>query len=380
MKKGLKFSYVDNQGHIEWNTELSPKIDNWFKKLNSETRFNGNVLVAVHGKVIYSNSCGYANYENKDTLSLENSFQIGSLSKPFTALAIMMLKERGLLNYDDDVKKYLIHFPYSGITIRHLLGHRSGLANYNYFCDEYTDRETIIYNDDVLRLICDSIPAIYDPPNTRFDYCNTNYVLLASIVEKVSKTPFETFMKKEIFYKAGMLNTKIMVNGKTRRLYKAALGYHYKWLKAPLTYQDGVIGDKGIYTTVFDLWKWNQALDSNIFVKKETLEEAFQPAVIEGRENKLYGLGWRLKTNIDGSKLVYHGGWWRGFNALFVKDLKNDAVYIMLCNVRTRAIFYYLRELMGIVDPVRHKMQDQADSLYLNQFKTIDSVKTDTDF
>jgi len=363
----------------EWDSDLSPKIDEWFKKLYTETRFNGNVLVAKGGHVIYQNFAGYSNYEIKDTLSLENRFQTGSLSKPFTAMAIMILKERGLINYNDDVKKYIPGFPYNGITIKLLLSHRSGLPNYNYFCDAYTDRETTIYNKDVIRLMIDSIPATYEIPNEHFNYCNTNFVLLASIVEKVSNVPFPEFMKKEIFDRAGMKSTRILISGKQDRIYKAATGYHYKWLPAPLTYQDGVFGDKGVYTTVADLWRWNLALEGNLLVKKETLEEAFKPMQIGQKGTKNYGLGWRLKTNIDSSMLVYHSGWWRGFNALFVKDIKNDAVFVILSNIHTSSIYFYFRDLLGIIDPVRQNKQLLMDSLYMKQAGLKDSLKTDID-
>jgi CubicO group peptidase (beta-lactamase class C family) len=366
---------------VQWDSVLSPGIDNWFKKLNADSRFNGNLLVGKDGKVIYKNFCGYSNFDLKDTLSLNHRFQIASVSKTFTSMAILILKERGLINYTDEVSKYIPGFPYQGVTIKQLLSHRSGLPNYNYFCDEYTDKETIIYNNDVVRLMIDSIPAVYYQPNTNFNYCNTNYVILASIVERISQVPFEDFLRKEIFLKAGMKNTKQMINGRQNRLFMAATGYHFRWQKAELTYQDGVVGDKGVYTTIEDLWRWNLALENNILVRKETLAEAFEPAQIGEMSNKNYGLGWRLKTSLDGSKFVFHTGWWRGFNSLFLKDIKNDAVYIILSNVKTRAFYTMIQELLGIIDPVRRQMQIESDSLYLNKLNgQKDTVNLDMEF
>jgi CubicO group peptidase (beta-lactamase class C family) len=356
-----------SQIKVCWDEKLSPQIDEWFKKLYKTSRFNGNILVAKHGKVIYENFYGYANYQLKDTLSLEHRFQTGSVSKVFTSMAILILKERGLIGFDDPVTKYIDNFPYKGVTIRLLMSHRSGLPNYNYFCDAYTDRETVIYNKDVVKLMIDSVPAAYYPPNERFNYCNTNFILLAYIVERISGMPFEDFARKEIFDKAGMFHTRIFINGKQARISKAATGYLFPWTVALTTYQDGVSGDKGVYTTVEDLWKWNCALDSNLLVKRKTLEEAFTPASPEKKGTKNYGLGWRLNTGIDGSKFVYHTGWWRGFNALFLKDLKNDAVFVILSNVRTRSLYAMFPELLGIVDPVRRKMQVDSDSLYMKK-------------
>ncbi len=374
--EAIKLKNPFSKLEVVWDNDLSPKIDKWFIELYSATRFNGGLLVAKNGKVIYHNCYGYANFQKKDTLTLKHTFQTGSVSKPFTAIAIMILKERGLLNYKDKVTKYLAGFPYPEITIWQLLTHRSGLGNYNYFCDEFTDKETIINNDDVLKLMTDTVPAPYFHPNERFDYCNTNYVILASIVEKVAKVPFSDFMKKEVFEKVGMKSTWIFENGKPFRKPFKATGYHYQWEVALPTYQDGVVGDKNIYTRLTDLWKWNNALENNKLLKKETLEEAFQPTSFEKETNENYGYGWRLKTMIDSSKLIYHGGWWRGFNMLFIKDKKNDTVIILFSNVRTSAIYAKYPELMGIIDPARYQKRLEADSLYLQQKQLQDSIAT----
>ncbi len=353
----------------------TPKIDQWFKNLYTTSRFTGNVLVAKDGVILYKNSYGYANYASKDTLTIEHKFQIGSVSKQFTSMAIMILKEKGLLNYQDNVKKFIADFPYDNITIYQLLTHRSGLSNYNYFSDEYTDKETTIYNKDVVRMIIDSVPLPYYQPNYRFNYCNTNYVLLAEIAERVSGMPFEKFVKKEIFEKAGMQNSQVFIKGKQERIYKAATGYHFKWLVAQHSYQDGVTGDKGIYTTVEDLFRWDKALYANIIVNKSTLDEAFSPAQPEKKGNSNYGFGWRLKTCIDGSRLIFHGGWWRGFNALFVRDLKNKVTIIILSNIRTKSISSSFKELLGIFDPTRQQEQiDLEEKLAALKKETPDSI------
>ncbi len=341
----------------QFDSVKTPKIDQWFKKLYTTSRFMGNILVAQKGVILYENSYGYANYAYKDTLTIAHKFQIGSVSKQFTSMAIMILKERGLLDYQDNIKKYIPNFPYDRITIYQLLTHRSGLSNYNYFSDEYTDKETTIYNKDVVKMIIDSVPLPYYLPNTKFNYCNTNYVLLAEIVERVSGIPFEKFVKKEIFQKAGMLNSQIFVKEKQERIYKAATGYHFKWLVAQHSYQDGVTGDKGVYTSVEDLFRWDRALYENTLVKKSTLDEAFLPAQPEKKGNLNYGFGWRLRTCIDGSKLIFHGGWWRGFNALFIRDIKNELTIIILSNIHTRSISNLYKELLGIFDPARRQEQ-----------------------
>ncbi|RLD69905.1 MAG: serine hydrolase, partial [Bacteroidetes bacterium] len=154
----------------QYDSIQTPKIHQWFKNLYSTSRFTGNILVAQNGIIVYENSYGYANYALKDTLTLEHKFQIGSVSKQFTSMAIMILKEKDLLDYQDNIKRYIPHFPYENITIYQLLTHRSGLSNYNYFSDEYTDKETTIYNKDVVNMIIDSVPLPYYQPNFKFNY------------------------------------------------------------------------------------------------------------------------------------------------------------------------------------------------------------------
>ena len=134
-------------------------------------------------------------------------------------------------------------------------------------------------------MIVDSIPLPYYPPNKGFHYCNTNYVLLAEIVERVSGITFEKFVKNEIFKKAGMLNSQIYIKEKQERICNAATGYHFKWLVAQHSYQDGVTGDKGIYTTIEDLFRWDMALYNNKLVKNSTLNKAFLPAQPEKKGN-----------------------------------------------------------------------------------------------
>ena len=358
----------------QYDSIISPKIDRWFQKLYKTSRFNGNILVAKDGVILYENSYGFANFAHRDSLTIKHKFQIGSVSKQFTAMAIMILKERKLLDYHDDIKKFIPDFPYKGITVYQLLTHRSGLPNYNYFSDEYTDKETTIYNADVVNMMVDSVPLPYYQPNQGFHYCNTNYALLAEIVERVSKIPFEHFLKTEVFNKAGMHNSMVYVKDKQDRLYKAATGYHFKWLVAKHSYQDGVTGDKGVYTTVEDLLRWDKALYNNKLVSRETLQEAFLPAQPEKKGNSNYGFGWRIRKCIDGSELIFHGGWWRGFNALFMRDIKNKVTIIILSNIRTRSFSQSYRELLGFFDPIR--LQERIDfEVKLNALK---EQKTDS--
>jgi len=342
-------------------------LNDYFKKLRSNGRFNGAILVAQSGKVIYRNYSGYL-YKNKksnDTLNFNSRFQIGSASKSFTAASIMLLKDRGLIKYDDDVKTYIQEFPYAGITVRMLLSHRSGLSNYIYFTEEYTDRNTLISNEDVMKLMVTHKPESYYSPNEGFHYCNTNYMLLALIVERVSKLPFKTFVKNEIFTPLHMDSSFVYDPFSKDTLFNVATGYHYQWNEALHVYQDGVTGDKNVYTTINDLLKWDQSFYSASILKKETIEEALQPSSKERKGQRNYGFGFRLLKVDSTNYISYHGGWWRGFNALFMRDPKNKFTIIIFSNVRTNSALAY-SEILDILEPTRQKadvsIEEQANS------------------
>lgn len=316
------------------------EIDAYFQKLHNRRGFNGNVLVAKKGKIIYQNSFGWADYLYKDSLDINSRFQLASVSKPLTATAILMLYDNKKLKLDDDIRKYLPNFPNQGITVKMLLTHRSGLNNYQYFCDEVWDRNKPIYNDDVIKLYAQHKPAPYSKPGTTFFYCNTNYMLLASIIEKVSGKSYTSFMQDEIFRPLGMNNTIIYSKAKDKKVPTKVWGYDRVWRRSVVpNYLDGVVGDKGAYSTVRDLYVFDQALNEGLLLKKSTLALAYH-AYSESKRHKHfnYGLGWRLFMGDNGNDVIYHTGWWHGFQNIFVRDVKHDITIVILSNMFNGAI------------------------------------------
>jgi CubicO group peptidase (beta-lactamase class C family) len=312
------------------------QLDTLFQSKVKHYHFNGNVLIAQNGKVIYEKCFGYEDFKAKKLLTPSSSFQLASSSKPMTAAAIMILKERGKLDYSDDIKKFIPTFPYDGITIRMLLNHRSGLPNYEYFMEGYvSDHNTPLSNEDVLRIMIEKKPAIYSKPNKHFSYNNSNYLLLAVVVERASGTDFRSFMKKEVFVPCGMASTFIP-NRRVDTLRKCETcnyqGGAQKWTLAKFNFLDGVLGDKGIYSTMEDLFRFERAMAGNKLLKAETLEEAYTGGSHEKNGNRNYGFGWRLTDMPDGSKLIYHNGWWHGYNSVFMRRPKDQSTVIVLCN------------------------------------------------
>jgi CubicO group peptidase (beta-lactamase class C family) len=305
-------------------------IDSFFKVMAYRQRFNGNVLIAHDGKVLFSGSFGYANYKQKTSLTDSTEFQLGSVSKQFTAAAIMMLKEKGKLKYDDSIQNFFPDFPYHGITVRMLLDHRSGLPNYMYLCSAINKSETgFVDNMQVVQYLTERKPPRYFKPDQRFNYSNTNYCLLAAIVEEISGTSFSSFMKKNAFEPLHMNQTYIYDKDDTL-IPNRAQGYNANYHKSGVDFLDGVAGDKGVYSTIWDMLKWDQALYGNKIVKQTTLKEAFKP---HGRwvRSHNYGFGWWLKP-FGGDTLTYHDGWWHGFNCAFIRDRKYHNTIIVLSN------------------------------------------------
>ncbi|MHC2993351.1 beta-lactamase, partial [Pontibacter sp. HJ8] len=318
--------------------------------------FNGTVLVTKYDQIVYKGAFGYADFKSKDTLTTQTVFQLASVSKQFTAMAIMMLKEQGKLHYDDSVQQYIPDFPYKGITIRQLLTHRSGLPNYTYFSDElWPDSKVDLTNDDVLSLMALHQPKIYYKPDVRFDYSNTGYSLLATVVEKASGLPFATYMQQHIFEPLKMTNTYTFSHALADQTGRVATGHIGGRRKRAPDYLDTVLGDKGMYSTVEDLYKWDQALYTQRLVSRETLEEAFKGASVINNKTEAYGFGWRIRQVDSGDTVVYHGGLWHGFNTYLLRNPKDHSAIIVLSNL-TNGSLNHMKEVRRFLYPPRPAM------------------------
>ena len=347
--------------------ELASQLESIINNLHKKKGFNGTVLVTKYDQVVYKGAFGFADFHRKDSLSTETAFQLASVSKQFTAMAIMMLKEKGKLHYDDSVQQYIPDFPYKGITIRQLLTHRSGLSNYTYFSDQlWPDRKQPMTNDDVLNMMTEHQPEVYAQPNARFDYSNTGYCLLASIAEKASGVSFATFLQKNIFEPLKMTQTFTFNDSVTAQTVKVATGHTGGKRKRTPDYLDTVLGDKGIYSTVEDLYKWDQALYTQKLVKQETLEEAFTGSGVKKRRNtEDYGFGWRIRELDSGDTVVYHAGLWHGYTTFLLRNPKDHSAFIVLSNLPNGSLKQLkddLQEFLYPVQPVRTAKRNKKPS------------------
>lgn len=311
--------------------------------------FNGSILIAKNGVIVYEEYMGYKNLRTKDTLTPQTPLQIASTSKTMTAAAVLQLVQQGKLSLDATVAEFFPGFPYPDISVKMLLNHRSGLPEYLYFFEKHGwNRNAYATNNDVINGLMTWKPGRASRANTRFDYCNTNFALLASIVEKVSGVSFPQYMKEYIFEPLHMNHTFVFTMADTAR---AAPSYNWNGSEWPLDFSDGVYGDKNVYSTPQDLLKWDQALYTEQVVSKQLLDSAFTPYSHEKPGLHNYGLGWRLLVYPHGKKVVYHNGRWHGFNSAFTRLTDEQVTIIMLVNKFNRGIYQTARKMYNTFGP-----------------------------
>lgn len=332
-------------GIQSFTEQIAGQIDSFYRKRVKNDHFNGCVMVAKDGKPIYSAAFGYGNLTFKDTLTVQSSIQLASVSKTFTSTAILMLAEQGFLSLDDSVQKFFPDFPYQGITVDLLLSHRTGLPDYTYWDKSFLGLTANQYltNEGLMNVLATKKPAVRCRPDHMFIYCNTNYAILASIVEKVTGVTFRQFMHDAVFAPLGMSNSYVFAPEEGGTC--CTISYDSKgrvWRDCPA---DGVVGDKGIYSSVEDMLKWDNALRTGLLLKDETLQEAYKPRSLDRYSfakdrTRNYGYGWRMTKQPDKSYLIYHNGFWHGSNNVFARDLKDGFTIIVLGNKSNNANYW----------------------------------------
>lgn len=346
---GMIIISCNNNNKSKVNNHLFPfrglskieKLDFSSKALNIYNsilgnEFSGGILIAKNGEIVFEKYNGFINFKEKEHIKSSTPIHIASISKPITALAILQLVEKKLISLDDTIQKFFPSFPYQNITVLHLLNHRSGLPNYLYFMDTAWRASTkFVTNNDVLQFMIKNQPAAYSNPNTVFHYCNTNYVLLAIIVESVTHQFFPNYIKENIFKPIGMQNSFVININDTSNYVPS-----YQFNNIPYTLEsfDCVYGDKNVYSTVRDLWLLDKALYNNSIISKNTFNIATTAYSNETKGNKNYGLGWRLFLK-NNDTVIYHGGWWHGNNSLFTRLIKDTATVITLGNRYNKRIY-----------------------------------------
>jgi CubicO group peptidase (beta-lactamase class C family) len=338
------------------------EFDLLFKYCLTNNQFNGAVLVAEKGKVIYNRVFGIANYNPRTPLKIDSQFRLGSVTKQFTAMAIMILKEKGKLDYGDDIRKYLPELPYKGITIRHLITHTSGMPDYITLFNKYWDQDKknpaekkMADNNHAIGMLAKYRPRVLFKPGEKWRYSNSGYVLLALIVSRAANEPFEKFLQRFIFKPLKMSRSLVYSSIRDDRMQDRVYGFRIGLTGSDFhandfNYLNGIAGDGAVYSTTGDLLKWDQALYTEKLVSKSTMELAFTPVTLNDGKTHDYGFGWSISKTIAGKKAVSHGGGWVGFSTHITREIEDKNTIILLTNHSSR----YLRAIGKAVENILH--------------------------
>jgi len=344
---------ITENGH----TQPAKALATYFTSLAQTHGFNGNILIAENGHIVYSKSFGYADLATKRPNTSASAFTIASITKTFTATAILQLAEQEKLNVNDPVKQYLPEFPYATITIRHLMSHTSGMPSYGSLFDSLrlVHPDTVFTNKDILPQYASRKPALKYAPGDNGDYQNINFIFLAILIERVTGMPFQEYITANIFKPAGLTHT----------IFPTFAFYHYTpqekknlsiSYRRPHIYSDVVerpdtihfisrywhnynfSGFGELLSTTDDLLKYDQALYNNVLLRKETLDKAYTYVRLNNGETNPVGngLGWQIEKDSTWGKVVLHGGGGYGLSAVLMRNITKNQTIIIIDNMHSQ--------------------------------------------
>ncbi|MEO7310150.1 MAG: serine hydrolase [Chitinophagaceae bacterium] len=340
---------------------LGDSIQQYMDTLLNSAGFSGGILVAKNDSILYEHYQGFSDAAKATAINDTTPFHVASTSKTFTSTAILQLIHQGKLQLTDKVQQFYPGFPYPDITIKNLLSHTSGLQNYAYFFPKFGwNKKKTATNEDVLDLIISKKPPLTHPTGSKFEYCNTNFVLLALIVEQISGQAFPEYVREKIFEPAGMTHSFILSINDTAKYLPSfkANGAIYNF-----EYVDAIYGDKNVYTTCRDLMAYDKAIRNHLVLDSASYNMAWTPQQRDTHYHdttEYYGLGWRLKVWPGGNKIVYHNGWWHGNNSIFQRLYQDTAVIIVTGNVFNRRI-YHVPHVANYFRPYYEEMNLEKD-------------------
>jgi CubicO group peptidase (beta-lactamase class C family) len=311
-------------------------VAGWLDALYRRSLFSGAVLVARVGQVCFQGQYGYADLAETIPLTAHSAFSIASLSKQFTATAMLMLEQGGRLKLDDAMARYLPELTiYQGITIKQMLHHTSGLPDYMAVAEKQWDTSRVITAGDVVAMLQQVRPPPHFRPGDEFEYNNTGYALLEVILSRVTGSSYPDFMKREIFDRLGMndsaafnlASAECTLGCRVFGFKRSLAGYGRKVL-CDLNYLDGVYGDGGIYSSTSDLARWDAALRFGTLLPVAVCEQAYISGKLNNGANTGYGYGWEIIS----PDVVEHWGNWEGFTAHIRRDLRTHTLLVVLSN------------------------------------------------
>ncbi len=336
--------------------------------------YNGNVLIAKSGKIIYHGSFGYRNFSLRQLLNDSSVFELASVSKQFTAAGILLLRAKGKLHLTDTLGMYFPQLPYSQVTIYQLLTHTSGLPDYLDVMDSVWNHQKIAFNSDVIQFLAIHRPPLYFTPGSRYDYSNTGYVLLACIIEKLTGETYNEYLQRNIFKPLHMDRTKVYNSQRSNRDSIANYAYgvvlnnntgNYILPDSLKQYDfvywlDGVTGDGTVNSTTGDLLKWENALLHHRILNEKDQTDMLSPHTLtDSLDKRFYGFGVELGKDELG-QFITHNGSWPGYSTVLSHYYSREYTIIVLSNNQFNAVgvskaLAYLLNGKSVVMPYIHK-------------------------
>jgi len=376
--------------------QVSVKLDSLFNVLATAHAFNGNVLVAENNRIVYTHSTGYSDLKDQKKLSLISAFQIGSVSKTFTAVAVLQLVQKHKIRLNDPYIKYFPDFPYSNITIYQLLTHTSGLPDKEELFFPLIDKDPTYRacNQQIIPVLKQSGTPLAFSPGSEWRYCNIGYALLASLVEKVSGEAYAGYLEKHIFVPAGMKDSYLLGSRLTdiNKVNGYLVRHHYlgdmesiddsKKVRRWSYNLRGLYGPTNIVSTTADLFKYAAALDNSKLLNKEMLKQAYAPCLLNNGSSAApggefgpasYGLGWFLPVDSALGKMVMHTGREPGFFTFFWHDITHRRTIILLDNAESPGFGTACKKTFNLVynSPYFKPDFQGKKSLFLAYVKTL---------
>ena len=317
--------------------------------------FNGAWLYAENGEIVSKGCMGFRDPANTQPVTEDSIFQLASVSKQFTAAAVMLMIRKGALSLEDEITGYFPEIPYPGVTVRHLLTHTSGIPDYfddaDWFVRIWKEEKRVPGNDEILRFLRETKAKAYFAPGEGLEYSNTGYNLLALLVERLSGVPYEEFLQKNIFEPAGMTSTRcchIRRDGIPFGNYaRASVFENGRYIAdmdsakvSDVAAFDGLNGDDYVYTSIFDMLRWDRALREGKVLTPAEQRLMYTPARLNNGENAVfdeddglsYGFGWGVGRDGKFGLIVSHSGGMPGVITWFERFIDADRVLILLSN------------------------------------------------
>ena len=337
---------------IDVSSSQSEKIavlDKWLQNLEEDRKFNGGVLIIQNGEVMLKKAYGFTDASLSQKLDSHSMFRLASLSKQFTAMGHLILKENGKIDLDDLISEYIPDIPYKDVKIRHLLTHTSGIPdNYIGLYEKKSEEIGILTNEKAVNLVIEEA-AEGKKPNEEYSYSNTGFIIAARIIELVSKQSFEEFLRDNLFRPAGMNESRVWnLLSEEKTFSNKTNSFRYRGKKAfelSPTNLDGVAGDGAVFSSLNNFVIWNQFLSGNQLVSTENLAEIYNtPTLLDGSKST-YGLGWGIGRNS-----MSHSGGWLGARTYINRSRDGDRCIVILDNSASKIVQDIYQKIAEILD------------------------------